>query len=224
MVAISAVAEQMSLILDDEYVAGLWKNDMIRGLLWWSMQGGYLKPRRLEGKDYVAPSWSWASLEHGAVLTLLSRTLDQGVLVCGDMITPGFIDCDYTGVEEMPLNASSDIEILSVQCRTRESPFGQVQSGTIRMKGYICEVSWIFSGEDDSLLGLTCLRMARYISNQEERADYLDGSEDTRRFGKCICLALLPTEFRENEYRRVGLAEIDYWRWEEEDKQEILLI
>ncbi|KAJ0160670.1 hypothetical protein CTA2_7562 [Colletotrichum tanaceti] len=54
--AISGIAKVMSKILDDEYVAGLWRGHLIRGLCW---QG--LSCRAVEG--YRAPSWSWASVD-----------------------------------------------------------------------------------------------------------------------------------------------------------------
>ncbi|KAE8450772.1 hypothetical protein EG329_005685 [Mollisiaceae sp. DMI_Dod_QoI] len=41
------------------YLAGLWRHDLLRGLLWKPVLNGQL--RRASG--YVAPSWSWASVE-----------------------------------------------------------------------------------------------------------------------------------------------------------------
>jgi hypothetical protein len=43
----------MQVVLEDEYCAGLWKKDLIRGLLW--NHGRHHGP--------IGPSWSWASVE-----------------------------------------------------------------------------------------------------------------------------------------------------------------
>ncbi|EWZ78364.1 hypothetical protein FOXG_14077 [Fusarium oxysporum f. sp. lycopersici 4287] len=247
MVAISAVAEAMSLILDDQYVAGLWKRDIIRGLLWMSVRGRNVRPRRAKrGQGYVAPSWSWASINHGAVLALFSMKLNCGILTYGSqIITPEFRFRRYEYMEELPVKAPSDPEILTVQCSNiGTSPFGQVKSGTIRLKGYTREVVLRPRGKnlyDRALhtkigkahidefrllssrkLVVTCLFMARYVKEDEEA--FLSSSKDIQQFGKCICLGLVPTRLRKNEYRRIGLAEIDYWKWDMEEKREIFLV
>jgi hypothetical protein len=57
--AISGVAEVFRLQLKDDYLAGLWRHDLIRGLLWFNARNLYLCSIPSE---YCAPSWSWASL------------------------------------------------------------------------------------------------------------------------------------------------------------------
>ena len=54
--ALSGLAQKFSrgLVLGD-YVAGLWANDLLDGLLWVSVDG--VRPGR-----FLAPSWSWASV------------------------------------------------------------------------------------------------------------------------------------------------------------------
>lgn len=54
--ALANVASAYSQILEDEYVAGLWKSSLIECLCWQSVQ---CKPVN----DYRAPSWSWASVD-----------------------------------------------------------------------------------------------------------------------------------------------------------------
>jgi hypothetical protein len=43
--------------LKDDYLAGIWKRDLLRGLLWFAL--GEVK----EPLNYRAPSWSWASVD-----------------------------------------------------------------------------------------------------------------------------------------------------------------
>jgi hypothetical protein len=60
LVAISGVAKHLQrTLVDDEYLAGLWKSRLLFQLCW------CLHPQtiRTEAPDYRAPSWSWASVE-----------------------------------------------------------------------------------------------------------------------------------------------------------------
>lgn len=54
--SISAVAKRAATILNDEYIAGLWRKTLLRDLYWVCMQG-----RRPVW--WQAPSWSWASID-----------------------------------------------------------------------------------------------------------------------------------------------------------------
>ncbi|KAI3540283.1 HET domain-containing protein [Colletotrichum abscissum] len=53
--ALSGLARTFSSALEDEYVAGLWKSDLVRGMLWNTV----MQPSK--PKAWRAPSWSWAS-------------------------------------------------------------------------------------------------------------------------------------------------------------------
>lgn len=65
--AISGLARYFSTVLADEYIAGLWKRDMLRGLIWsYCTYPGTSFPhindllKRLSQRNpYIAPSWSW---------------------------------------------------------------------------------------------------------------------------------------------------------------------
>lgn len=53
--AISGLASVFEKLLDDEYVAGIWRSQLAEGLLW------HGSSRRV--REYRAPSWSWASVD-----------------------------------------------------------------------------------------------------------------------------------------------------------------
>lgn len=64
LVAIAGVAkvvQALSKLPAEDYLAGLWKEDLVRDLLWHVTSTGARPP------GYQAPSWSWASVE-GAVM------------------------------------------------------------------------------------------------------------------------------------------------------------
>jgi hypothetical protein len=71
LVAISGLAQIFGkMIRSQEYVAGLWKPDMIRGLVW-HIEGAKLIPRRsgesMRAENNTFPSWSWASVGYERV-------------------------------------------------------------------------------------------------------------------------------------------------------------
>ena len=60
--AISAVASVIAEATGDRYLAGLWRNNLLAGLCW--LPGISAAPR--SNQEYIAPTWSWASLPGGA--------------------------------------------------------------------------------------------------------------------------------------------------------------
>lgn len=59
LTALSALAAKFSLLLEDMYIAGIWRADIWRGLCW-SCINSCGRPSKS-----FAPSWSWASIEGG---------------------------------------------------------------------------------------------------------------------------------------------------------------
>ncbi|KAH9866514.1 hypothetical protein J1614_008204 [Plenodomus biglobosus] len=66
--AISGLASLVAEATGDEYIVGLWKNDIVRGLLW--AEGGQRERDMVMGQrcrqtaspmTYACPSWSWAA-------------------------------------------------------------------------------------------------------------------------------------------------------------------
>ena len=58
--AISGIAQKLRSITKDSYVAGHWKSDMIRGMMWFGTDDSLGLKR---AANYRAPSWSWASVD-----------------------------------------------------------------------------------------------------------------------------------------------------------------
>jgi hypothetical protein len=75
LVAISGIANVVGTCIQDEYYAGLWRNDMPCALLWSPYEEELLpnQPRNARLPPiYRAPSWSWASID-GQVSCFLCR-------------------------------------------------------------------------------------------------------------------------------------------------------
>lgn len=64
-VAISGVVKDFANIIGDEYLAGLWRKNLINGLLWVAKDkyAPVGSPQAVRPKPYRAPTWSWASLD-----------------------------------------------------------------------------------------------------------------------------------------------------------------
>ncbi|KAF3043498.1 hypothetical protein E8E12_009752 [Didymella heteroderae] len=59
LIAFSAIAREFATVMNDTYVAGLWKNEIVSQLDW-SVHERHRKFTHPTG--YIAPSWSWASV------------------------------------------------------------------------------------------------------------------------------------------------------------------
>jgi hypothetical protein len=104
LIALSGVAKWYQDQRDDQYLAGLWKNDLARDLLWW-----VTNPKENgQSAEYQAPSWSWASqnkaVGHHHVVSSKS----------GNLIYVNLLDAQ---IQSLPPNS-----------------MGQVTSGYIRLK------------------------------------------------------------------------------------------
>lgn len=89
-IALAGIARMMNSTLQsqrcgDTYLAGMWQNYLASQLLWNVNDGNGkdsqpFEKTRLEGEDYRAPSFSWASIETPRGVTFPDTT-DQGLLI-----------------------------------------------------------------------------------------------------------------------------------------------
>ena len=75
LVAIAGLAQEWALRIQDIYLAGLWKNDIHRQLLWHSTSVQELLRKR--SYPYRAPTWSWASLDAAMYNEIVDETLSE---------------------------------------------------------------------------------------------------------------------------------------------------
>ena len=100
LVAISGLASAIQGYTKDEYLAGLWRRDIISQLGWETHHGwpeNFLD--RLETECYTAPSWSWASVSRPVFIGVpqdvqrlagyreVSTLIDYGVDLKGSTVT-----------------------------------------------------------------------------------------------------------------------------------------
>jgi Heterokaryon incompatibility protein (HET) len=126
--AMSGVAKAFARALDDDYMAGLWRKDLVRGLVWWiddqnslSSSQGRCSQRDLHAisQSLIAPSWSWASIYRNQFNTDGSLTLN-GCAVRTYRHFKSDFDAHLIAVETAPLF---------------DDPFSQLKLGRLTIRG-----------------------------------------------------------------------------------------
>lgn len=134
--AISGLAKLYQDVFQDEYLAGLWKNDLCTGLFWQREFSG--RPREeliasLESQDpYIAPSWSWAR-KGCSVSVFMEHILD--------------LRQDFEVLQQEFALLDAQIELAG------SNPYGQIRSAKLTLRSKALEVpsSWNFERELDYL-------------------------------------------------------------------------
>jgi hypothetical protein len=110
--ALVGLATEFSRHLSDQYVAGLWKGDLYRGLLWIIAD-----PERAKAAvPYRAPTWSWAS-------------------IVGQVRTP-LDDCLYiVGVYQAEILSVETTPVRHTGISRDGNYYGEISSGSLRLRG-----------------------------------------------------------------------------------------
>ena len=222
--ALAGLASEMHKTIGDQYLAGLWKKDLGRGLLW--RCSGDHGHRVLEGPGYIAPSWSWASVTGPQI-------------VVNEMLR---MDPFY---EVKP----SHFEILDAGITLKgPNDFGEVTSGFIRIKGLVKEAKYSPEVSKSEYEKEYADKEERTDMLEKPRGNLYD------RFGERVvgiyefdivgcrpsslwCISMLqehrtwqrflllePTKMKENRYRRVGLATIEDQTWFQTEDEKVIEI
>jgi hypothetical protein len=120
--ALAGLARTVGEALQDQYLAGLWKGDLLEGLLWESTGamlscGLEVHLQNIRQRNYVAPSWSWAACP--AVRTL-KATQDLRQITQEATVSDVGVDTDS------------------------EDPYGRISGGFLRIRGKLAGVpTWL---------------------------------------------------------------------------------
>ena len=134
LVACAGLAEMFATALGSAYVAGLWNDDyLLRDLLWY-----YLVPVPSHQKEYLAPSWSWASVEHAR------------------------LRYPYALFESRTVGA-----VVGCATTTQDDafPFGPVTGGQLRLRArlHLCRVKVAREGQAPDMLVVTVSGQGTYL-------------------------------------------------------------
>jgi hypothetical protein len=112
LIALSGAAMEIQPILNDTYLAGLWKNHLSPQLLWHVDRSIKLPLQGHRVQSYRAPTWSWASIE-GAI----------------SYPPPDAIRHNFVDVLDAQITVASPTNI-----------FGQVTGGYVRLEGQLIQL------------------------------------------------------------------------------------
>jgi hypothetical protein len=144
--ALSGLARIMAVELEDTYLAGLWKNDLPRGLLWkkagsiddWDSLQDQLVPG--PQKPYIAPSWSWAGTSY--VDGYIPFHFTTNARIQSDF--PDLLTADESEIET---EFRSECTVVAAWCTpvADVNKYGQIKDGELHFEGKLkrCSSSWV---------------------------------------------------------------------------------
>lgn len=140
--AISAIANVVQGYTGDEYLAGLWRRDLLHELMWTVHPS---TQARQSDEAYVAPSWSWArqpqsKVYYAPVLMQYKERADAKY---------------YCGVELASYSIS----------RANANQLGPITAGHIVLRAYYADVDLTVRPYNDGLVGLGMHAVPRSVRN-----------------------------------------------------------
>ena len=189
-VAFAGIAEELQATTQRDYVAGLWQQDLITELLWTVDTFQYPKDSPARSQSYLAPSWSWLSLDRAVRLQVFLGTVINKMTVIS-------------------------VWVESVT----ENRFGAVKHGIISARGAlvpaICtadNASWCFGSIGSEMIGEASSFSAINIDEGyiEEPDRYLYCLPILKKHaGRLHGLLVVPTFQVNAQYRRIGTFSMD---------------
>ncbi|KDR84391.1 hypothetical protein GALMADRAFT_711074 [Galerina marginata CBS 339.88] len=117
--ALSGVASEMQKIFRGKYMAGLWLNNIAQEMCWYTPYKDLERPKTASADlplPYVAPTWSWASAEHGI-------KFHKSESFRADIET-----------------------LFAESATSKDNPFGEVQSASLKLRGRIIDAKILKTG------------------------------------------------------------------------------
>jgi hypothetical protein len=116
LIAIAGLASKLEKEIKSQYLAGLWRKHLAYQLLW-NIGGRTAEAPRLRTREYIAPTWSWASI---------TAYIENACQV------------HFADERDIIISISSvSVELLSAY------PFGQVKGGRLELEGYLAQMNVI---------------------------------------------------------------------------------
>jgi hypothetical protein len=202
--AISSIAQSVQAMFPDDYLAGHWRKSLVESLAWVSLEKPGVVVEEIghhwEPENYVAPSWSWASVSSFRRISLR------------------FLRREFR----------REVELLAAATTLATAdPTGMVSGGSIRLRGLMKEILfnpdllglyyWTEPSRKSELffevpmapdLGVTCFLLGHLDFEEDEQIGRSNGI-------LFLVLLLDPTYLVPDQYRRVGLAALSKDRWSE---------
>ncbi|KAL7938725.1 heterokaryon incompatibility domain-containing protein [Trichoderma chlorosporum] len=226
--AVSSYAKLIASKSKDQYLAGLWKKNLHRGLLWKMHRGsrgkfGEMMRSLVRPPKYVAPSWSWASRPGSLTLDNSDRMeLECEVVKAKTRASGEDAYGRVSGGNLLLRGKACGIPGGKLQKLPLKSPFLHVQCEWLAAEDerYVaqCALDWRETNEDGTQLseasGDTIQSIVMFLTSSghtttpsafSRRPQEWEDKEEDPPLEVMHGLLLYPTGKREDEYWRVGL-------------------
>lgn len=209
LIALDGIIRPLSTILRDSHVAGMWRTQLWRQLLWWTTQP-VVNSAPSTGPQFSAPSWSWLSI--GRPVAYHDSLADDGPMpgkstsASQRVISRNFTDLEehikIISVDTMPaalgLRGSLVVSGPSFRYRLTKNDLKKpVFKRWNAAKLNLNPGKWLLDRAIDLPLELHCVIVA----------------EDTAK-KMLICMCLVPDELQSDSWRRVGLCHWEGLLWQ----------
>jgi hypothetical protein len=196
--ALSGIARRIHEVTGYTYVAGLWQEDVHRGLLWYSDEGSNSKPRQ-----YIAPSWSWAASKrpvlqlHAPTSRQLPSRYDLQIL----NLESGCVGDPFGVIKSARLSVLAYITSLWIKSShgslPYNSPYLKLVLDIYNDQGLPVGTGYLDEQPDDS-----SIRQCKVLAISEQVDEKLDAD-------KTVLYLLLVEEVEDTvgQYRRVGIGQ-----------------
>ena len=203
---VSGLASEFAYLLDNQYVAGLWRRDLCRGLCWRWKQNDIAHIARVKLNVQAMayrPSWSWAKMTVPVTYDLVYHSPRQVVRAQNDNDKIDWGNPAFMNVSTVPEG---------------KDPNGTFISAVIDLEGLVFRVSRSRTG-NFYILG-EAVKVIWDFLPQTANAYYVLSLGRTR-----AGLVLIPTERKEYEYRRAGIISMIQKEWfKDSDLQRLTLV
>jgi hypothetical protein len=202
--ALSGLAYQFNQVTGYRYLAGLWE-DFLHPMLTWFIpyyHWNEMAPKPF-GKEYIAPSWSWASAKHDFIFSNYSRPFHADLQIIEAEVTTSGLD---------PFGKLTD-GYLRVRAKSRHAVIRTAENRIVPKRQHLYLHSESLSA---TLLGSYYPDDGRTATPSESRAMllYLGFFRKSR----AVALVVAPFGPGQNVFRRIGLANTD----DETEKESLL--
>ena len=188
LVAISGIAKRLQILLDDEYLAGLWRKDLPCQLLWSVIDYDPAYPMpQTRSRPCRAPSWSWASVD-GKTNSFYEQYKNyEGILitVLDAVVTP--VGADSTGqIKDGFIRLNGRIFLAELVRRSNRQP-----SITVRVDFEVFEMFHSPDIKPEALGGLSVYLLPIRSYDYDNKP-------------MLLCLVLQPAPQGNGTYERIG--------------------
>lgn len=202
--ALSGIAHQYQKVTSDQYLAGLWRKDLLRQLCWGKAHavGPCIRPSR-----YRAPTWSWASINGRATFSDLGKGSSSKFVV-----EVQHVSVDPIGLDPLGGVKSGSLKLVGVirkGIRSWSQPLNEPSDPRPRSGDKIHESTFLLLHTDGNIDRKTVYSFIPDTTDFPDSIRELWFLNITSRVG----LALLPKlssglPWSADTYERVGLIEI----------------